>query len=170
MVHHRRGLNGRIKVLHNKGRRLYDEMQPTITKMIEKLIRFDTGLSKEDLQQQAYLAINEAVLKYRRKPTTESDSEESKPMKISTFAFWYLQKHFYRTINADAVIYDVYDEDGNQIGSYYGKEYYQKKYSMPEHTVKTRRADIDLATIFNNNEEGGTHEDWTERISSEVLK
>jgi len=126
---------------------------------------YDTGVGSAELEQQAYLAVYEAVLKFEE--FRGKDKEEE--MKVATFVFWYLQKHLSRSINADNVIYDIYDDSGIYIVSFHGKEYYRKKYDLPEHSVKTRRAEIDLTTIFNSRD-GDCDEDWTERVSGEVLK
>lgn len=150
------------KKIWREAERLFNKMNPTISKLIDKLLRFDSGLDQADLQQQAYLAIHQAVKKYR---TIRAGKKSG--MKVETYAYWYLQKHFHRTLDVDRVVYDVYDDSGRHVGSYHATNYYQKKSSLPEgHIVKTRRLDVDLTTVMNGNGDRDKKGDWTEKIPS----
>jgi len=142
---------------------VYNRMSPSIKKMIDKLERFDSSLDRCDLEQQAYLAIHDAVVNYRN----FRDGAKVN-MKIETYAHWHLLKHMHATVDANRVIYDVYDQSGEQIGSFHGKEYFQKKYNLPEHSIKTRCAEIDMTMVLNGDDDGDR--DWTEHISEEALE
>jgi len=150
------------KKIWKEAERLFHKMNPTICKLMDRLLGFDSSLEQADLFQQAYLAIHQAVKKYR----TVRDGKKSN-MKIETFAYWYLEKHFHRTLDVNRVVYDVYDSSGRHVGTYHARDYYQKKSSLPdEHVVKTRRLDVDLATLLNGNGNRDKMRDWTETIPS----
>lgn len=131
---------------------LYERMEPAINKLARRLIRFDDTLDFDDLKQQAWMALKAAVAKYRK--------GKGGQMKLETYAYWYLQKHFQLAVDVDRVIYDVYDGNGNHVESLRGSEYTRRKKDMPPaHTVRSRRAFVDLTRKDSDG-------DWIEDVAA----
>lgn len=131
---------------------LYERMEPAINKLARRLMRFDDTLDFDDLKQQAWMALKAAVNKYRK--------GKGGQMKLETYAYWYLQKHFQLTVDVDRVIYDVYDGNGNHVESLRAREYTRRKKDMPPaHTVRSRRAFVDLTRK-------DTDGDWIEDVAA----
>ena len=134
---------------------LYERMEPAINKLARRIMRFDDTSSLEDLKQQAWMALKAAVTKYRKGKNGE--------MKLETYAYWYLQKHFQLAVDVDRVIYDIYDKDGNHVKSLRGSEYVRHKKDMPlAHTVRSKRAFVDLAR-----KDTGKNGDWLEDMAKD---
>ncbi len=134
---------------------LYERMEPAINKLARRLMRFDDTSSFEDLKQQAWMALKAAVTKYRKRKNGE--------MKLETYAYWYLQKHFQLAVDVDRVIYDIYDKNGNHVKSLRGSEYARRKKDMlPTHTVRSKRAFVDLAR-----KDADKNGDWLEDMTKE---
>lgn len=132
---------------------LYERMEPAINKLARRLMRFDDTLDFEDLKQQAWMALKVAVNKYRK--------GKGGQMKLETYAYWYLQKHFQLAVDVDRVIYDVYDKNGNHVESLRAREYTRRKKDMPPaHTVRSRRAFVDLTRK-------DTDGDWIENVAAD---
>lgn len=132
---------------------LYERMEPAINKLARRLIRFDDTLDFDDLKQQAWMALKAAVAKYRK--------GKGGQMKLETYAYWYLQKHFQLAVDVDRVIYDVYDGNGNHVESLRGSEYTRRKKDMPPaHTVRSRRAFVDLTRKDSDG-------DWIEDVAAD---
>lgn len=132
---------------------LYERMEPAINKLARRLIRFDDTLDFDDLKQQAWMALKAAVAKYRK--------GKGGQMKLETYAYWYLQKHFQVAVDVDRVIYDVYDGNGNHVESLRGSEYTRRKKDMPPaHTVRSRRAFVDLTRKDSD-------ENWIEDVAAD---
>lgn len=132
---------------------LYERMEPAINKLARRLMRFDDTLDFEDLKQQAWMALKAAVNKYRK--------GKGGQMKLETYAYWYLQKHFQLAIDVDRVIYDVYDKNGNHVESLRAREYTRRKKDMPPaHTVRSRRTFVDLTRK-------DTDGDWIENVAAD---
>ncbi|CAG1004204.1 hypothetical protein ANRL2_04350 [Anaerolineae bacterium] len=132
---------------------LYERMEPAINKLARRLIRFDDTLDFDDLKQQAWMALKAAVAKYRKRKGGQ--------MKLETYAYWYLQKHFQTAVDVDRVIYDIYDGNGNHVESLRGSEYTRRKKDMPPaHTVRSRRAFVDLTRKDSDG-------DWIEDVAAD---
>lgn len=133
---------------------LYERMEPAINKLARRIMRFD-DTSLEDMKQQAWMALKAAVTKYRK--------GKSGQMKLETYAYWYLQKHFHLAVDTDRVIYEVYDENGRHLKSLRGSEYARHKKDLPSsHTVRSKRAFVDLAK--RDSDKKG---DWLEDVAKE---
>jgi len=133
---------------------LYERMEPAINKLARRIMRFD-DTSLDDLKQQAFIALMSAVAKYRK--------GKSSQMKLETYAYWYLQKHFQLAVDTDRVIYDVYDADGKHVKSLHGSEYARRKKDLPSaHTVRSKRAFVDMAK-----KDADKNGDWLEDMAKE---
>lgn len=123
---------------------LFQKMRPMILRLASRMLKIDSTLDQEDLLLQARLALREACLKYEREHL--SISRKKTAMKRETFAYWYLQKFFQQAIDADRVLYDVFDQEGNPLTSLYGGEYTRNKKRIPgKHSFRSRTVFSDPA-------------------------
>lgn len=146
----------------NEVETLFHEMEVSIDRMVEQSLRFDHGyrgregvLGREDLESEAKMAIYDGLQRY----CVVKDAE-ARAMKIKTFAYWFLLKRLYGAVDVNRVVYDVYDASGRYLATFPARAYYQKKSTLPDHTFKSRRLDVDI-------EASGERENWIDNISSD---
>jgi len=128
---------------------IFESMKPVITKMVTQARRFDQThregvFSEEGLKHEARSAIFNGLDKYR-----SVKNRALRLMKAETYAYWYLLKQIYGSVDANRVVYDVYDSSGSHIGTYPAKEYFQKKRrELPKvHTFQSRRLDVSIEDL-----------------------
>jgi len=128
---------------------IFESMKSVITKMVIQAKRFDQThregvFSEEGLEHEARNAIFNGLDKYR-----SVKDRAIGLMKAETYAYWYLLKQIYGSVDANRVVYDVYDASGSHIGSYPAREYFQKKRrELPKgHTFQSRRLDVSIEDL-----------------------
>ena len=122
--------------------RLFERMRTLILKLINSRLGPDGSVDETDLLSQARLALYNACKQYQ---------VERPKMKRETYAYWYLQKHFNAAIDDDRVVYSVYTEDGQYIGTFHGREYARKRKNLPQkHFFRSKTTYVDL--LDENNE------------------
>jgi len=65
-------------------------MRPQVEKLAKKVGGFSTYLETADFINQAYIACDDAIKVY--------DETKAGKMTLTTFTFWYIQKHLYKMV------------------------------------------------------------------------
>jgi len=127
---------------------VFKNMKHSISKMIAQARRFDQNrregiFSEKGLEHEARTAIFNGLNRFR-----STKDRQLRLMKAETYAYWYLLKQLYGSVDANRVVYDVHDASGRHIGTYPAKIYFQKKKGLPKnHTFLSRRLDVSIEDL-----------------------
>ncbi|MBW6486028.1 MAG: hypothetical protein K0B01_07785 [Syntrophobacterales bacterium] len=104
---------------------IYTSTLPMIRKIIKQYITLDVTTEQSDFLQQAYLALYDAVIAYRR---------DENGTKFSTVFVWYLQKSFEKLCPMnEKQVEIIYPDGGGEIVSY--KKFLKIKRSLSRATA-----------------------------------
>ena len=123
--------------------RLYSEMKDNIEKIVSKVKNFNRAYEPADYFQEAYSACIQAQTDYCKymktgRTTTDTQVQEdlaeylslingSTRMKLSTYAYWLVQKKVYNLADCNEIQWYIYDKEGVFKGTMLEKEFRKNK-------------------------------------------
>lgn len=133
-----------------------DYMHEAFIACYDAVCRYDSYVSKKKKEH----AINQRVIGWGNEVLCDSDSDLSVSyhilqiengtqmfkktiMKINVFAFWYIQKRFFKLADMKEVVFNVFTEDGEYIETLSNSEYRKKKKD-----IELKKCVISTSNIF----------------------
>lgn len=144
--------------------RYFEEMKFIISKIINQIKNYNRACEESDYWSEAFLAIQQGVIKYNKFRNFSVDFNEQEDfeiylllqnnpsMKFQTFAYWYLQKRLYKLADMGDVEF-VVEMDGKEI-AISSEEYHKnrKKYNGDVKSVQKVYSFTELALINSDGE------------------
>jgi len=108
---------------------LWEKMQPSIKKIVQKVLGYNGSYELNDYLNESYIACVEALTKYRN-GNNDADYRlhsatlgNNGSMKAETFAFWFIEKRIHKMADTGEVAWEVYDSSGNYKNTVFNGEY-----------------------------------------------
>ncbi|MCX5814958.1 MAG: hypothetical protein NTX75_01770 [Proteobacteria bacterium] len=133
--------------------KLWTKMRPQIEKLAKSVEKFSTYLEPADFINQAYIACDDAIKVY--------DPTKAGKMTLTTFTFWYIQKHLYKMVEEGGgeVVYIARSPKGKikiLTNSEYRKK--KKKLELGGYVFTSERTVSPFPEWDKNENENGQHD------------
>ena len=156
---------------------LWGKMQPSIKKIIKKVLGYNSSYEFDDYLNEAYVACIEALSKYRN-GNNDADYRllnatlSGKYMKEETFAFWFIEKRIYKMADVGEVTWAMYDPYGNYIDTIPNGEYRRIKRDKEDkgYAFVSKRITLNINNNYNDNDKEETDLPDPESITPETRK
>jgi|SRR5208337_1881181 len=153
--------------------RLYSDMKDKIEKMVDKVKNFNRAYEPADYYQEAYSACIQAetdYCKYMKTDQMAADTEVqedlaeylslingSTKMKLSTYAYWLVQKKVYNLADCNEIQWYIYDKEGVFKGTMLEKEFrkHRKRLRLTGHTFTPEMACVTIKTYDDEDMDAG---------------